>query len=146
MPTGLCQNSRYKSEAHNIGNADRAHESYQLGKPLLMNTASLGEREQLVVPLLRSEKRARLTIHAAKAGSSNTVFESAHGAVTLFNPSVVLLHIIVQVTIRVVGYLIPKDVLNSTRVGTWILQFASPSALVCGPLHLAASINPSADD
>jgi hypothetical protein len=68
------------------------HESHQLGKPLLMDTASLREREPLVVPLLWSEKRAYLIIHATKAGRSIAVFESAHGAVALFNPSVVLLN------------------------------------------------------
>jgi hypothetical protein len=81
-----------------------------------MNTASLREREPLVVPLLQSEKRAHLIIHATKAGRSNTVFESTHGAVALFNPSVVLLQMIGQVAIRTVSYVISKDIPNRARV------------------------------
>jgi hypothetical protein len=82
-----------------------------------METASLREREQRVVPLLRPEKRAHLIIHATKTGSRDAVFESAPGAVALFHPSVVLLQMVVQVAIRAVGDLLPKDVPHGARVG-----------------------------
>ena len=74
-------------------------QAYQLGESLLMDGSSLLEGEGLIAVGLRTEKRTHLVEQATEARSSGAVFEPAHRPIPLFDPSMILLQMVIQVEI-----------------------------------------------
>jgi hypothetical protein len=62
-----------------------------------MNGSSLLKGEGLIAVGLRTEKRTHLVEQATEARSSGTVFAPAHRPIPLFDPSMILLQMVIQV-------------------------------------------------
>ncbi len=73
------------------------HQAHELGESLLMNGSPLLKGEELIAVRLRAEKRTHLVEQAAEARSRSAMFESAHRPVPLFDASMILLQVVIQV-------------------------------------------------
>ena len=92
------------------------HQAHQLGKSLLMSGSALLQGERLIAVRLGAEKRTHLVEQATEARSSGAVFEPAHRPISLFDSSMILLQMVIQVAIRAMLYVIPED----KAYGAWI--------------------------
>jgi hypothetical protein len=118
--TRLCQNWRHKGEIDGVGPRNVGlrcrHQAHQVGEPLLMNGSSLREGERLIAVGLGAQKGSHLVEQAAEARSHGAMFEPAHGAIPLFDPAMILLQMVIQVSIGPMLHLVPEDMAN----GTWV--------------------------
>src|SRR5918999_6423727 len=81
-----------------------------------MNGSPLLKGEELIAVRLRAEKRTHLVEQAAEARSRGAMCESAHRPILLFDSSMILLQVVIQVAIRAMFYLIPENI----TYGAWI--------------------------
>jgi hypothetical protein len=93
------------------------HQAHQLGESLLMSRAALLQGEGLIAVRLGAEKRTHLVEQAAEARSRGAMFESAHRPIPLFDASMILLQVVIQVAIRAMLYVIPENITNGAGVG-----------------------------
>jgi hypothetical protein len=92
----LCQLSRHEGKVDPLRSGlDGCHQPQQLGKPFLMDGPALRQCEGLVAVRLGTKKRPDLIKGATEACSRGNGFEPARGAIWLFDPSMVLLQMVV---------------------------------------------------
>jgi hypothetical protein len=72
-----------------------------------MDGSSLLEGKNLIAVRLGMEKGSHLVEQAAEAHSSDAVFEPAHRPIPFFDPSMILLRMVIQVAIGPMFYLEP---------------------------------------
>jgi hypothetical protein len=82
-----------------------------------MDGSSLLEGKNLIAVRLGMEKGSHLVEQAAEAHSSDAVFEPAHRPIPFFDPSMILLQMVIQVAIGPMFYLVPEHMANGTWVG-----------------------------
>jgi hypothetical protein len=75
------------------------------------------ECEAFVAMRLRSENATDLVEEATETHSRGKGFQPTHGPGPLFHAAMILLHMMIQVTVRPVHDLTPEDVAYGTRVG-----------------------------
>jgi hypothetical protein len=91
-------------------------QAHRLGKPVLVDRSSLLEGEGLIAVELGTEKRTHLVEQTTKARSRGAMFESAHGLILLFDSSMILLQMVIQVALSAMFYLTPENI----AYGAWV--------------------------
>jgi hypothetical protein len=87
-----------------------------------MRGSALLQGEGLMAVRLGVEKRTHLVEEAAEARSRGAMFESAHRPIPVFDSSMILLQVVIQVASRAMLYVIPAHMTYGAWIGVMAIR------------------------